>query len=183
MNLKKITFGVIIFILIASGIAGILIFNNFNSSDKIDDLKLYLHPQIRFSLKYSQDLEVISIKESDVGETIIFQKETDTESMSADQKTGFQVFVVPFEDDGSGLTKEKILKDLPGIVIEDLLGVVIGEKAERPIHAFVFWSNDARIGKTREVWFVDNGYLFEITTYEHLDSWLASIMSTWSCCG
>lgn len=143
----------------------------------------YVHPEIGFSLEYPKDLEVKSFNEKDGGETIIFQKKGDTSEMPREQKTGFQIFVVPFEDDSKGLTLENIKEDLPGVDIEKPLEVIIGEKADRPVHAFVFWSNDARIGKTRELWFVDNGYLFEVTTYEHLDVWLAQIMSTWNFIG
>ena len=34
-------------------------------------------------------------------------------------------------------------------------------------------------GASREVWFVHKGFLYEVTTYKALDSWLASIMLTW----
>ena len=31
----------------------------------------------------------------------------------------------------------------------------------------------------REVWFIHGGYLYEVTTYKELDTWLGSIMQTW----
>ena len=36
-----------------------------------------------------------------------------------------------------------------------------------------------RMGDTREVWFIHGGFLYEVTTYKQLDSWLAPIMQTW----
>lgn len=152
---------------------------NKNIQNLLDGFSKYTHPEIGFSLQYPKDLEIKYFKEQDGEETIVFQKNGDKQEWPAQEKTGFQIFVIPFENDEKELTKEKILKDLPGIIIEDLVEVVIGEKTGRPIHAFVFWSNSDKIGKTREVWFTDGGYLFEITTYEHLDGWLAQIMSTW----
>ena len=34
-------------------------------------------------------------------------------------------------------------------------------------------------GDWREVWFIRRGFLYEVTTYKELDSWLADIMRTW----
>ena len=36
-----------------------------------------------------------------------------------------------------------------------------------------------KIGHTREVWFIHNGFLYEVTTYKEIDEWLGSIMQTW----
>ena len=33
-------------------------------------------------------------------------------------------------------------------------------------------------GDWREVWFIHGGYLYEVTTYKELDTWLGSIMQT-----
>jgi hypothetical protein len=35
------------------------------------------------------------------------------------------------------------------------------------------------MGDAREVWFIKSGYLFEVTTYKPLDSWLSQILQTW----
>jgi hypothetical protein len=42
-----------------------------------------------------------------------------------------------------------------------------------------FFGFDARVGQTREIWFIHNHFLYEVTTYKELDSWLNEIMSTW----
>ena len=34
-------------------------------------------------------------------------------------------------------------------------------------------------GDWREVWFIRRGFLYEVTTYKELNSWLANIMRTW----
>jgi hypothetical protein len=47
------------------------------------------------------------------------------------------------------------------------------------VKATMFFSSDALLGPTREVWFLHGGYLFEVTTYKDQDQWLAAIMSTW----
>jgi hypothetical protein len=35
------------------------------------------------------------------------------------------------------------------------------------------------MGDARELWFIRDGYLYEVTTYKPLDTWLADIMKTW----
>ena len=35
------------------------------------------------------------------------------------------------------------------------------------------------MGDTREVWFINNGFLYEVATYKNLDAWLAELMSNW----
>jgi len=39
--------------------------------------------------------------------------------------------------------------------------------------------NPAFGGASREVWFVFHGNLYQISTYEHLDSLLQTMFSTW----
>jgi hypothetical protein len=35
------------------------------------------------------------------------------------------------------------------------------------------------MGYTREVWLINNGFLYEVVTYKDLDAWLGTIMQTW----
>jgi hypothetical protein len=43
----------------------------------------------------------------------------------------------------------------------------------------MFFSSYPRLNDTREVWFIHGGYLYEVTTFKQLDSWLGQIMQTW----
>jgi hypothetical protein len=45
--------------------------------------------------------------------------------------------------------------------------------------ATMFYGTNAIMGDTREVWFIKGGLLYEVTTYQQLDTWLAQIMQTW----
>ena len=72
------------------------------------------------------------------------------------------------------LETEKFKKDLPSGIVKDPADILIdGTKA------VMFLSKNAMIGDTREVWFIKNGFLFEVVTYRDLDAWLSSIMQTW----
>jgi hypothetical protein len=43
----------------------------------------------------------------------------------------------------------------------------------------MFFGSNSVMGDTREIWFTHGGFLYEVTTYKELDSWLAPIMQTW----
>ena len=133
-----------------------------------EDYERYVHPSPAFSLEYSRGLKASAFNEGDGGQTIVFQGE---------EKTGFQIFISPYE--GGGITESRILQDLPEAIIEEPTRVILNPEAENPTEALIFWSNDPAIGKTREVWFAEGDYIYEITTYAHLDAWLAGLMATW----
>ena len=42
-----------------------------------------------------------------------------------------------------------------------------------------FYSTNALLGETAEVWFIRGGYLFEVTSPKSEAAWLSQIMSTW----
>lgn len=126
----------------------------------------FISERFKFSLNYPETLEVEVFDEDDGAYTALFSSKTEA-------KNGFQIFVTPTNFDG--ISKERILNDNPSMIIEEPLDVILGDGTR----ALIFWSSDVAVGKTREVWFVQDKYLYQITTYEHLDTWLANIMKTW----
>ncbi len=126
--------------------------------------KTFTHSKIGFSLEYPSELSVVEFDEGQGARTILFQK--------PGKQFGFQIFAVPYE--GDTITPERIAKDIPSRVLKDPVEVILGGNTR----ASVFWSESPTIGETREVWFIRNGYLFEVTTYAELDTWLADILST-----
>ena len=143
-----------------------------------EDYKFYKHSSPDFSLNYPKELKIDNYKENE-GETIVFTHPRNSEVSKPEGKIGFQIYITPF-DDGEALTRERILKDLPEAVIEEPLRVVVNPSApeEGRIQGLIFWSASEDIGRTRELWFIHGGFLYEITTYAHLDEWLAKIMDS-----
>lgn len=127
----------------------------------------YVNPQYKFTLQHPNNLYVEKFGEGGLAETILFRHPT--------EQVGFQILITPFEYEEEVLTYSLLLKTLPMPVINEPQEVVTGGGKR----ALVFWSEASEIGKTREVWFIHTGYLYGITTYANLDSWLARIMSTW----
>src|SRR3989338_675247 len=117
----------------------------------------------RFSLFYPNDLK---FKE--------YQGGSDTTVVFENSKTGkgFQIFVKPYEHEQISLDQLKM--DLSSGIVKDPVDISVDG-----VGATMFYSQNSAIGDTREVWFVKNGFLYEVTTYKELDAWLSSIMQTW----
>lgn len=129
-----------------------------------EGLVQYLNVERGFSLWYPKELKVKEHDEGDTTYTIVFSDELGEKS--------FQIFFTPYM--GDTITSSRFLKDFPDGKFTEPVEVVIGDN----MHALVFYS-EGTLGKLREVWFIHDDYLFEVTTYDTLDEWLAEIMKSW----
>src|SRR3989344_1186592 len=77
-------------------------------------------------------------------------------------------------DEPGPITKERILKDIPDMVISNEKEILVG--GER---ALSFTSKDELGGETREIWIARGGYLYQITGYKNFEKELLEIMGTW----
>lgn len=120
--------------------------------------------QYSFSVYVPPELEVSTYDEGGGAHTFIFESE--------DAAKGFQVFAIPYHEET--ISDERFRKDVPsGVRKEPIETMIDGARA------VTFFSENAIMGETREVWFIKGGYLYEVTTYKPLDGWLAEIMETW----
>ena len=125
---------------------------------------LYTNEQYGFSFSYPKGLVYKEFDEGAGAQTIVFQKPNDI-------KTGFQIYVTPYAE--KTITGERILYDASGAVSD------LKEEYLRDDFIVATFESDAPIfGKTREIWFLHGGYLFEVTTYAELDEWLRGIVKT-----
>lgn len=151
--------------------------NSVYSSQTIlgEGYQKFTHPTYTFSVEYPDYLATEAFHEKDNGETIVFQsQEGDFSTGSGQDKTGFQIFITPFGED-EVITRDRILEDIPFATVDEPQEVIIGDN----IRALLFWSEDPLIGRTREVWFVHDSNLYEITTYAEFDSLLVQVLSSW----
>jgi hypothetical protein len=124
----------------------------------------YSNPQFHFSLSYPHNLQVQEYQETGGAFTATFQ------DVVADQE--FQVYVTPYS--GSEITDAQFKLDEPsGLKIDPTDVTVDGASG------IEFFSYAPRLDKTREVWFIHGGFLYEVTTYKELDAWLKPIMQSW----
>jgi len=127
---------------------------------------VFVDSQYGFSFEYPKSFTATKFREGENGDTILIQQK--------DGKNGFQVFIAPFDEEGP-LTKERILQDLPDLIIKNAENRVL----KNGIPALIFFSQEPSLGETREIWFVKNGYLYQITATKEIDSLVAQIVATW----
>ncbi|MEQ1561451.1 MAG: hypothetical protein ABL899_01855 [Nitrospira sp.] len=138
---------------------------------KVDDSSsTFIHKKYAFSFTYPSSMKTSNFREGD-GEQILFQDDAN--------KNWFQINITPWDESGD-LTVARIKKDIPDIVIKDPQSVILGpdQKSSSGPKAIIFFSKEASLGETREVWFVKNGNLYQVTTYKRLDALISQILST-----
>jgi len=124
----------------------------------------YENKAYRFALLYPQELSVREYKEADGAMSATFENPSTRE--------GFQIYVTPYG--ATEVTKERFRLDVPSGVMEEPTDVLIDG-----VLGTIFWSKNSIMGDTREVWFIKDGFLYEVVTYKQLDEWLGAIMKTW----
>lgn len=124
----------------------------------------YRSEQYRFSLLYP---EYMKVKEQDEGQgaaTITFE--------DISRNEGFQIFIVPYLE--AQVSEERFRMDIPSGVRRDIRDVAVDGAV-----GAAFTSEHQLLGETSEIWFVQGGYLYEVTTLKELETWFSAILSTW----
>ncbi|MEX1087410.1 MAG: hypothetical protein WEC58_02680 [Candidatus Paceibacterota bacterium] len=87
----------------------------------------------------------------------------------------FQVFILPWDEPTDSLTPERIRQDVPDLEIHDPQQLPMsGEKS-----ALTFIGESERFGTTREVWMVNDGWLFQVISAASDQEALQQILNTW----
>lgn len=127
-------------------------------------MKEYRNEQYRFSIFIPNEVKVTERDEGQGAATLTFE---DIQS-----ERGFEVFVVPHID--PQVSTERFRQDIPSGVRENVQDVSIDGAVGAS-----FRSVHEPLGETSEVWFVRDGYLYEVMTVRPLEAWLAEVMTTW----
>ena len=117
----------------------------------------------RFALIIPEKMSVGEFAESGDARTYVFSG-VDTPS--------FQIYVTPYGKDI--IDAERFKLDQPSGVILEQQEVSIGG-----VRAVAFFGKNDVMGETREVWFVREGLLYEVTTEKENDAWLSAMMAQW----
>lgn len=125
----------------------------------------YRNQHYRFAVTVPEEFSVNELAEAGGSRTITFEDE--------DGERGFQVFVLPYADDQ--VTQSRIQKDTHGTAKGAPQEIVVGNG----IRALTFESSDPRLGHLREVWILQGGFLYEVTSYKAVDDWLAELLKSW----
>lgn len=105
----------------------------------------------------------------ETGEILVIQK---TNSRVND---GFQIYITPL-DEPLTLTPDRIHADLPDLQIKNAKNIQLDAKAS----GIMFESNSSDFGgKSFEIWFTYQGFLYQITSYQSFANDLQKIIGTW----
>ncbi len=126
--------------------------------------KEYANEQYGFSLVYPESLQVHEEQDGGGTVTVVFQNDEPVE--------GFQIFITPYS--GAQVSEERFRIDIPSGVRTNLENITIDGAL-----GAAFYSMDQNLGETREVWFVQGRYLYEVTTLRSLEASLHEVMKSW----
>ena len=152
--------------------------------------KTFTHPGYGFSFNYPSDWNATSFTEGD-GETVLVQKSVSvTPPSQGGEKegvkppsqggekegvAGVQIYISLFDEQETVLTKERILQDIPDLKITNDKPI----KFAGTLDALSFDSvNDAGLN-TKEIWFVHNGFLYQISAITGSETILNKMIGTW----
>lgn len=118
-----------------------------------------------FFVDYPEDYTVNEINDAENIKTAVFEKK--------DSKESFQIFSMPFDE--QDISAERITEDDPKIVIKDPQNITIAG-----VPALLFFSTDPDAGDVRELWFVNKGRLYQVSTFIAYDKLLSKVMKTFT---
>lgn len=134
--------------------------------------KTYTHEDPIFSFRHPESFSVSAFGD-EAGETVLVQAAPEMLKSLNSSALGFQIYITPFDEEGP-ITAERILKDIPDMVIDQPKEIEIAG-----VRMFAFLSGDPS-SRTREVWFVRGPHLYQLTAYPEFDVGLSQIMSTFT---
>jgi hypothetical protein len=124
----------------------------------------YRHPSLKFRFNFPQTMKVGSFEDAG-GQTVLVQ--------DAGNKLGMQIYISDFDED-TALTEERIKRDIPDMVVNQPVSVVLGGTK-----GVSFFSQSESLGQTYEVWLVRNKKLYQISAYAFQKQLVDRILGTW----
>ncbi len=153
--------------------------------------KKYTHQTLGFSFAYPNEFAIstFGVAEDEDGETILLQKSDESPNLGAELlsrsvsvgsvgENGFQILITPFDEDVA-LTEARIRKELPGLAILDVNEILIVGEGKGATQAVVFTSTNSFIGHSREVWFVREKRLYQISAPIDYSVILNQLITSW----
>lgn len=124
--------------------------------------KTYAHPKYGFSFSYPDGWSAEAFQD-DGGDGVAVQN----------QETGIMILIYPFPEPGP-ISRERILKDVPDLKIKNEIVLKVAG-----LDALGFETDEREFGPTKEVWFVYNGFLYQISGATGSGAALEKIIASW----
>ena len=132
----------------------------------------YQNQSYHFSINYPNGYTVSNVNDPSAGgSTILIQDD------STNGDAGIQIFISPYTDPDTDITPDFITQNAPDVTVNDPQVVAMSAGGGKGL---AFESNNAAFGgASREVWFIYNGNLYQISTYLQYGNLLQAMMGTW----
>ena len=146
---------------------------NLEAAKEIPSLKYvsaYENDDYGFGFKYPDGFNVMEMP-IESGQVLILQN----------QKTdvGLQIMITQYDGTEESLTAESVKQSVPDLTIKEPQELFIGESGAKG-KGLAFVSDNAEFGgKSREVWFIYNGNLYQMSTYLDYDELIKGILNNW----
>ena len=125
----------------------------------------YTHPLFGFTFSLPEKFSTGTFPEGE-GEMLMVK-------LTGEQNRQTQIYVTDFSEQGP-ITAQRISKDLPDMAVEQPVDILVnGERAV----AFVSTSGAGE--KTREVWLVHAGHLYQISSTLQNEKMVSDMLSSW----
>jgi len=120
------------------------------------------------SFNYPDEFSYYTV-ENEIGYSIVMEDD--------DAKRGFQINVLPWDEGEGRLTKNRIQKDLPSLVIKKF-GEADLEIKSGILEAVTFITPDDNFDDLREVWFIKGEYLYQFSLPTDAEKLINIILGT-----
>lgn len=125
----------------------------------------YTHPLFGFTFSLNEKFNTGTFPEGE-GEMLMVK-------LTGEQAQQTQIYITKFGEPGP-VSAQRISKDLPDMVVEQPVDISVNGE---PAVAFV--SRLASGQKTREVWFVRGGNLYQISAPQESEKMVSDMLSSW----
>ena len=131
----------------------------------VNNEDIFVNEKPNFSFQKPKGFTVGEVDEGEGSKSIIVQNKN--------TGLGFQIFTSPFDEDIPVLTEDRIKQDLPALIIDKPQKIQVSGS-----EGLAFVSQNQSFGKSREVWFVYNGFLYQMSTYIESELLLQKVLET-----
>lgn len=129
----------------------------------LEGWRVYQNTERGFLLAYPSNMKGRQVNEGGGAVTLAFE--------NIEKALGFQMFIVPYDE--PAITEERFKQDIPSGVRENVEKVFIDGT-----EGVAFDSEDGVLGPTKEVWFIRDGYLYEVTAPKSQERLLSDVLLT-----
>jgi hypothetical protein len=137
-------------------------FDSSNQEPVPAGYKRYSHPVLNFSFIYPEGYTASAFND-DVGNTVLVQRS---------DEHGVQMFMMPFDEDITVLTEERIRQDVPDVVMKNKREIILGDSKG------LYFQTESGLGIMHEVWFVYKGNLYQVTAPDASQELLQTVLTS-----